>query len=89
MWIYTKAVVCNVQNHMQHYSINKLGSIMEAVNWVCDDALDEHVWVSEQTKTLQVKVPDPLQYDLGIPCISQWGMLWFSAPTSLNKKTAE
>ena len=37
---------CDMQwtNHM-----HKLRSIMEAVNWVCEDALDELMWVSEQT----------------------------------------
>ena len=34
---------------MQNYKIFKLRSIMEAVSWVCDDALDEHVWLSTQT----------------------------------------
>ena len=85
MWVHTKAAACNGQNHMQNYRISKLRSIMEAVNWVCDDALDEHVWVSEQTISLQkAKVLEALQYDLGITCSVQWEMLWFSAPTSLN-----
>ena len=35
---------------MQNYRIFKLRSITEAVNEVCDGALDEHVWVSEQTR---------------------------------------
>ena len=33
MWIFTKAVVCNGQNHMQNYRTFKKGSIMEVVNW--------------------------------------------------------
>ena len=37
----------HVQNHMQKDRFLKFRSIMDAVNWVCDDALDEHVWVSE------------------------------------------
>ena len=42
--------------------------------------------VSEQTISLQeAKVQEALQYDLEIPCIVQWRMLWFSAPISLNK----
>ena len=44
-----KAVVCKGQNHMQNERIFKLRYMMEAVNWVCDDAIDEHVSVSEQT----------------------------------------
>ena len=53
MWIYTKVVICNGQNHMQNNRIFKLRSIMEAVNWVSDDALDEHVWLSEHAISLQ------------------------------------
>ena len=58
---------------------------METINWVCDDVLDEHVWVSEQTLSLQeTKVLEALRYDLEVPCIVWRGMLWFSAPTNLN-----
>ena len=60
---------------------------MEVVCWVCDDALDEHVSVSEQTVSLQeASVLEALQYDLEIPCIVWWEMSWFSAPTSLNSE---
>ena len=39
---------------------------------MCDDALDEHVWVSEQTLSLQkAKVLEALQYDLELPCMVQ------------------
>ena len=37
IWIYTRAVVCNGQSHMQNFRIFKLRSILEAVTWVCDD----------------------------------------------------
>ena len=41
----------------------------------------------EQTISLQeAKVLEALQYDLETPCMVQWGMLWFSAPTSLNNE---
>ena len=46
MWTKTKAGICNGQNHMQNYRVLKVRSIMEAVIWVCDDALDELLWVS-------------------------------------------
>ena len=53
---------------------------MEAVSLVCDDALDEHVWVSEVTISCQeAKALEAPQYDFANPCIVQWGMLWFSA----------
>ena len=35
IWIYTKSVVCNGQNHKQNNRIFQLRSILEAVNWVC------------------------------------------------------
>ena len=60
---------------------------MEAVNWVCDDALDEHVWVSEHTISLQeANVLEALQYDTENLCRVQSGMSWFSPLTSLNNE---
>ena len=53
MWIHTKAVICNGQDNMQEYRVLKCRSMMEAVNWVCDDALGDHVWVSELTISCQ------------------------------------
>ena len=38
---------------MQGFRVNKVNSIMEAVNWVCDDARDNHEWVSEFSMALQ------------------------------------
>ena len=32
---------------MQNYRLPKFRSIIDAVDWVCDDALEENVWVSE------------------------------------------
>ena len=85
MWIYTKAVLCNGQENMQEYKLLKFRSIMEAVNWVCDDALEDRVWVHELTLSCQeAKVLEPLDYDIEVPCLVQWGMLW-SSPTSLNR----
>ena len=70
---------------MQNCILLKFRSILEAVNWVCDDALDEHVWVSELTISCQeAKILDALQYDLANPCIVQWRVLWFQAPPSFN-----
>ena len=51
MWNFTNAVThtCDGQDHMQNYRLLKFRSIMEAANWICDDALDGHMWVSELT----------------------------------------
>ena len=74
---------CCVQRSKPHTKLQDLQ--IEIYYGLCDDALDEHVWVSEQTTSLQeAKVLEALQYDFEIPCIVQWEMLWFSAPTSLN-----
>ena len=32
----------------------------------------------------EAQVLEPVNSDIEIPCVVQWGMLWFSAPTSLN-----
>ena len=70
---------------MQNHRLLKFSSIMEAVSRVREDALNEHVWVSELSISCQeAKVLEALPYDLGNPCIVQWRMLWFSAPTSLK-----
>ena len=85
MWMYTKAVICNGQNHMQNYKLLKFRFIRETVNGVCDNALDEHLWVSELPISCQeAKVLEALQYELVNPCTVQWRMLWFSATTSLK-----
>ena len=76
MWIFTKAVSCSGQNHMQHYRLLEFRSIMEAVDWVCDDAVDEH---THGYRSLPSRVRN-----LANPCIVQWRMLWFFAPTSFN-----
>ena len=47
---------------------------MEAVNWVCDDAIDEHVWVSEQTTPLQeAKVLDSFREKFWKTCPKEFG----------------
>ena len=44
----------------------KFRSMMESANWVCDDALEDHVWVSELTISCQ-------EAHLANPCVVQWG----------------
>ena len=82
MWIYAKAVICKRSKNMPDYRLLKFRSIMETVNWVCDDALDDHVWVSELTISCQAAKVLVIE----VPCVVQWSMLWFSSPTSLNQR---
>ena len=74
MRIDTTAVICNGQNNMQECRLHKLRSIMEAVIWVCDDALDDHVWVSEPT----ISCKEAKVLELANPHIVEWCMFWFS-----------
>ena len=41
------------KNNVQNYRLLIFRSILDAVNWVCDGALDDHVWVSELTLSCQ------------------------------------
>ena len=51
MWIYTEAVICNGQENTQEYLMQRFRSILEGVTWLCDDALEDHEWVSELTRS--------------------------------------
>ena len=61
-------------------------SIMLCTNWVCAGTFVDHVWVSESTISQHVEevLGMELDYEIGIPCVVQWSMLWISAPTRLN-----
>ena len=45
MWIYTTAAIWNGQENPQEYFMQRFRSIMEEVNWLCDDVLDGDEWV--------------------------------------------
>ena len=62
-------------------------SIMQCTNWVCDGTFVDHEWVSESTISQHVEEVMGMELDhkIGIPCVVQWCMLWFSAPTRLNR----
>ena len=72
MWIYTEAVLCDGHDSTQEYSRRSLISIMESVSWVCDDALEDHEWVSEITTSMQEnEVLVVLNYEKDVPCAGQ------------------
>ena len=52
-WIYTKAVICNGHENMQEYMTEQFRSIMDFLIWVCDDAPDDHEWVSESSSLVR------------------------------------
>ena len=85
MWIYTKAVICNGQNHMDVFRHQKKYSIMEASNGVCARVQEPHDWISEFSLVLQEnKILEAMNFDVDVPCALRWVLLWYSAPTSLS-----
>ena len=58
-------VSCNGQENTQEYLMQRFRSIMEGVNRACDDALEDHEWVSERTISRQeTEVLVALNYDI-------------------------
>ena len=84
MWIYTEAVIRNGQNHIEGFRNQKKNSIMEAITCFCARIQHNHEWISEFSLVFQKNKILALNYDVDVPCIVQWEMLWCSAPTSLN-----
>ena len=87
MWIYTKAVLCDGQASTQDDWWRRLFSIMESVNWVCEEACEEHEWVSELTVFMQEEeILVALNYRIDVLCVVQRGVLLFSVPSRLNQR---
>ena len=89
MWIYTKDVLTKGQVlnlEMEEYLKKRMMSIMLCTNWVCEGTFEDHELVSESTITQHAEEVRgmELDYEIRIPCVVQWSMLWFSAPTRLN-----
>ena len=52
-----------------------------------EDSLWDHEWITETKVTMKENlILEPLHYDIEVPCPLQWALLWFSAPTNLNRK---
>ena len=86
VWIYTKAVLCDEQEI--HGGILQAKEVLhhESVNWVREEAFEGHEWVSELTiSRMEEHALVDLEYDIDIPCVVQWGLLWFSASSRLNR----
>ena len=58
--------------------------LIQDMNRICNRVEDEHTWVSDFHLAMQEqKVLKRLQYDIEVPCGSQWCLLWYAAPTNL------
>ena len=71
---------------MEEYLKKRLLPIMLCTNWVCAGTFVDHEWLSESTisKHVEEVLGMELDYEIGIPCVVQWSMLWFSAATRLH-----
>ena len=90
MWIYTKGVLTRRQiptPEMEMCLKRRMMSIMLCMNWVCAGTFDDQEWVSESTIAQHVEEVVGMELDckIGFPCVVQWGLLWSSAPTRLNR----
>ena len=72
-WIYTNAVLCDEHDPTQEYLKKGCFSIMESVNWVCEEALEEHEWGFPLTVSLieEEEVLAELDYEFDILCVVQ------------------
>ena len=52
MWIYTKAVICNGQDHSDVCRNQKKYPIMKVINWVCTRVHENHEWISDWCEEL-------------------------------------
>ena len=89
LWIFTKAIMLDGSrtNSARETIQRKKNSIIFAVNSVCDKCMCRHTSLSDETLILQeAKTLEALNYDLDVPCVVQWAVLWFAAPSSLNKE---
>ena len=88
--IYTKGVLTRGQiptPEMKEYLKRRLMSIMLCMNWVSAGTFDDHEWVSEGTIAQHVEevMGMELDHEIGIPCVVQWCMPWFSDAKRLNR----
>ena len=60
---------------------------MLCTNWVCAGTFVDHEWVSSSTNIQHEEelLSMALDFKIDVPCVVQWSLLWFSAPTNLNR----
>ena len=90
MWIYTKEALTGGQilDQVQEEFLRKrIMSIMLCTKWVCAGAFVDHGCVSSRTIFQQEEeiLSMALDFKMDVPCVVQWSVLWFSAPTDLNR----
>ena len=63
-------------------------AVMESVSCVCEEIFkDEHEWVTQLTMSeWEDRILADLDCNMDIPCVVQWALLWFTAPSRSNLK---
>ena len=89
MWIYTKEAWTKGQilgPEQEEYLEKRMLSIVICTNRVRAGAFVDHEWVSERTNIQHEEeiLGLELNYKIHVPCVVQWSLSWFSAPTELN-----
>ena len=90
MWICTKEALTGEQifhRVQEEYMRKRKISIMLCTNWVRAGAFVDHSWVSSRTIFQQEAeiLSMALDNKIDVPCVVQWSLLWFSAPTDLDR----
>ena len=69
------------------YLRKRVMSIMLCTNWVCAGAFVDDAWVSSRTIFQQEDaiLSMALDFKVDVPCVVQWTLLRFSAPTNLDR----
>ena len=77
--VLTRGQILNLE--MEEHLKKRMMSIMLCTNWVCAGTFEDHGWMSEGTISQHVEelVAMQLDYEIGLPCVVQWCMLWFSS----------
>ena len=85
MWISTKAAISIRSKDMKNF-ISQIHPLTEAVNKTWDVLCGTHAWIQQDSMELQGShTMKSLHYDTEVPCVMQWGLLWYSAPSHLNE----
>ena len=68
MCVFRKAAIWSRQHNVRNHKLLQFRSIIEAVTWLCDDGLDDHVCVSVLTLSCEeAQVLEALQHDFCDP----------------------
>ena len=90
MWNYTNEALTGgliLDREQEEYLKKRIMPIMLCTSWVCDGTFVDHEWVSSRTIIQQVEaiLSMALDFKIEVPCVVQWSLLWFPAPTNLNR----